>query len=372
MPHNRTDQTTTAQRVLPQWPSDRASVPGLQLLLRLCLLFVMLLVGGPAAAQVRNFRLSHQFSADIDARDRAARLFAQEVTKRVPNITFSVLANSALKIPPPEQLDALLDGRIELAVYPFFYGSKRIPEFSIGLLPGIPSDVPTANLLKGTDFHRRLQEMCEQHGVHILGWWWLAGGIVSRETDISGPATVKGLRARGGDAGFDLMLSAAEGNVVTLTSNEMAGRMRDGTLDVAMTSFESFVSFRVFESAKAATFGGYGLWTSFQPLIMSKAAWDRLSETDQEAFTQAATVADTFFVTTQLEAEQAARDAFTKAGARVRTMEFADYADWLRIAQRSSWRQYRERSPEASNLLNAMMQSLIASGSTIGSSEPPK
>ena len=333
----------------------------LELVRRLVFVVSLACASVPANAQVRDYRLSHQFAVEIDARDRAARVFADEVRKRITNITFSIYGNSTLKIAPAEQLNALLDGRIELAIYPLFYGSKQIPEFSIGLLPGIPADVPSANRLKGTDFDHRLQAIAGEHGIHILGWWWLGGGIVSRTADVGGPATFRGLRVRGGDDGFDLMLSAAEGRVLSMASTEIAANMRNGELDVTMTSFESLVSFRLFETAKAATVGGYGLWTSFQPLVMSKFAWDRLSEQEQEAFTQAAEVSDAYFEKSQIEAEKAAIDAFTKAGARVRQMYFDEYADWLRLAKDSSWRRYRDLGPQASSLLNTMMQSLIDS-----------
>jgi len=35
--------------------------------------------------------------------------------------------------------------------------------------------------------------------VHIVAWWWVPGGFVTRNREIAGPDTVKGLRLRGGD-----------------------------------------------------------------------------------------------------------------------------------------------------------------------------
>ena len=63
------------------------------------------------SVEARELRISHQWSADIDARDRAARVFVAEGKKRAPQIKFSIHPRSALGIKPIEQCDALIDGR---------------------------------------------------------------------------------------------------------------------------------------------------------------------------------------------------------------------------------------------------------------------
>ena len=47
--------------------------------------------------------------------------------------------------------------------------------------------------------------------------------------------------------------------------------MEADKLDVALTSFESLMSFRVTEQAKFSTLGGNGIWVTFTPVIISKA-----------------------------------------------------------------------------------------------------
>ena len=49
-------------------------------------------------ASAREIKISHQWPAERDARDRAVRIFAAEVTKRVPGITFAIYPNLSLNL----------------------------------------------------------------------------------------------------------------------------------------------------------------------------------------------------------------------------------------------------------------------------------
>lgn len=334
-------------------------------MLRSGLMFMSVVLLGAAwlsqPLEAREFRISHQWSADIDARDRAARVFVAEVQKRVPGINFSIHPRLSLGIKPAEQFDALNDGRLELAIYPLFYATKAVPEFSIGLLPGVPANTELAGLLKGSEFEEKLQAFAMEKGVRILTWWWLGGGIASRTQEFGGPETVKDQRVRTGDRAFDLMVQAAGGETPSMPSTEIASRMDAGDLEAALTSYESHVSFRLYERVRYATFGGYGIWTSFQPLLMSRAAWEALSAEEQRAFEEAAAVSDAYFVETQRDALRTAVETFRKAGATVRELTYDEYEEWLRVAKVSSWDEYQKISPVAADLFVSMLRSFIES-----------
>ena len=319
------------------------------------------MLSAASGADARELRLSHQWP-ESDARHRAARVLMAELRKRGTDISITLHPNSSLKFKPVEQFNALIEGKIELAVYPIAYQSAKIPELSIGLLPGVPSSAETAGLLKGSQFEEKLQQICEENGFRVLTWWWVGGAVASRSQVIGGPETVKGLRARGGDRAFDDMLAAAGATVQTMPSSEIRAAMEADKLDVALTSFESFMSFKVTEHAKFATLGGNGIWVTFTPVIISKAVWESLSSAERQALEAAAAASDIFFEATQREAEQAAGEAFTKAGAKVRELTFEEYASWLRIAKDSSWKKYQAVSPRAQELFVAMLQSFIDSG----------
>lgn len=339
------------------------------------LFMCLVLIGAawlPNLAEAREFRISHQWAADIDARDRAARVFVAEVQKRVPGITFSIHPRSALGFKPVDQFDALAEGKLDLAIYPLFYATKKIPEFSIGLLPGVPANTELAGLLKGSQFEEQVQSLAMEKGVRILTWWWLGGGIASRSQEIGGPETVREVSVRTGDQAFDLMVQAAGGDTPSMASTEIAGKMAAGELDAALTSYESFVSFKIYEHSKYATLGGYGIWTSFQPLIMSRTAWESLSPAEQKAFEEAAEISNAYFEETQRDALKTAVDAFSKAGAKVRELTFEEYAAWLTVAKVSSWEEYQKISPVAADLFMSMLRSFIESDKRPAKATPRK
>src|SRR5262249_39077664 len=156
--------------------------------------------------------------------------------------------------------------------------------------------------LKGTKVAERLQAVANAHGVHIMAWWWVPGGFVTRNREVAGPDTVKGLRLRGGDPLFDLMLKTAGAIPLELTSNEISGAMQSGRLDGALTSYETFMSTRIYEHAKFFTAGSPGIWMFATPLLISKAVWDSLSDAEREAFETAAEISEEYFTATQLAA----------------------------------------------------------------------
>ena len=321
-------------------------------------------------AMAGQLRIAHQWDPDVDARDRAARIFAAEVERRLPQTKISIHPRSSLGIKPVEQYQAMLDGRIEMSIFPMFYIAPQIPEFSITLLPGVPATTEQAQLLKNSAFHKNFQAFCEGKGIHVLTWWWLPGGIVSRDREIGGPNTYKGLTVRSGDPNTDLMFAALGATPQIIPSTEIRPGLQKGTLDVALASFESLVSLRIFEHTKFAILGGNTIYLSLHPLMISAKVWNALSDGEKKAFEEAAELADAAFDLNQRDAEHQAVATFRSAGATVRPMTFDEYQDWLHIANATSWRSYRNSSDAARLLFDSMLQSFVNSRPNQATREP--
>ena len=67
---------------------------------------------------------------------RASRIFAEEASLRAPELKFRIYSQLSLGLSRDEQLEALQSGKLDLAVLPLVFGMKKIPEFSLALLPG--------------------------------------------------------------------------------------------------------------------------------------------------------------------------------------------------------------------------------------------
>ena len=319
---------------------------------------VALLAGETSA---RELTLSHQLP-ESDARHRAAKVLAAELKKRVPDLLVRIHPNAQLVSDPPRQYEAMQDRKIDMAIYPMGYASAKFPELSIVTLPGIPANAEVAALLKGTEFEEQLQLLCEEKGFRILTWWWLDGGMASRARAVTGPKTIRNLGARsGGGNDFNAMLKGAGAHIVAMPLSEVRSAIETGKLDVAQSSFETFVSYRFYETAKYVTVGGYSTLTVFTPVLISKTAWDSLKETERGALEEAAAASDIYLEASQREAQEIAIETFTKAGVKVQPLTFEEYAAWLVIAKDTSWKNYRAISPRASELLDSLLRGFTES-----------
>jgi TRAP-type C4-dicarboxylate transport system substrate-binding protein len=327
-------------------------------------LFFILLTPCPSPTWAKDLAISHQWVGLLDARDRAARVFVQEVEARLPNVRFQIHPQLALKIKAEDQFEALQTGKLAMSVYPLPYAAKKIPEFSLAVLPGLFRSVESARALKNSKVSDRLQDIANANGVHILAWWWVAGGFVSRNREITGPESVKGLRLRSGDTLFDQMLSRAGAVPVDLKSNELHAAMQADKIDGALTSYETFVSEKLYEHAKYFTAGSPGIWMFANPLLIAKSLWDSLSVTEKEVFEAAAEISETYFVAAQNDAEKRFIKTFTAAGAKYHRFSTEDYLAWLRFAQQTAWKDYFALSPTTESLLLEVVQTLMDEATT--------
>jgi TRAP-type C4-dicarboxylate transport system substrate-binding protein len=316
-----------------------------------------LAVATAAPVLAQELKLSHQFRANTDGRDRAARLFIEEVNKRDPSIKFRIYPGQSLGIKPVAQLDALQNGTLEMAIYPLSYGSGKIPEFSAVILPGTVPSLDFAMKLRGTPFHKKLQEVAHANGVHILTWWWTPGGFAAKDRAIADPASVAGLNMRAADATFESMLKSAGASVVSMASSEIYPALQSGVLNAILTSSETFVSLRLYEQTKRATVGGdYNLWMLLQPILMSKQHWDKLTPDQQKIFEEAAAKSEEFFLGLQRESTDKMIEAYKKAGAEVRQMTKAEFDQWIELAKKTSWPEFAAKSADSKELLELLQQ----------------
>jgi len=310
-----------------------------------------------ATAQAVELKISHQWKQGTDGRDRAARLFADEVTKRDASIKFRIYPGKSLITDEKKQLDALQDGTLEMSVYPLVYAVGKVPEFSITIMPGTVKSMDHADRLKGSAFHKKLQDIAHANGIHVLTWWWTPGGFATKDREIAGPETVKGLKMRAADPYMELILKDQGASIHSMGSTEIYSALQSGVLDGLMTSAESFISMRVYEQTKYATTGGdYTLFMLLQPLVMSKQHWDKLTPAQQKIFGEAATVSEKFFNNEQRDAAKKMVETFSKAGNKVRPLSKSEYDAWVARAKAVAWPKFGARSKDAKELLDLIQQ----------------
>ena len=93
-------------------------------------------------ASAQEIKISHQFKANTDGRDKATRLFVEEVGKRDKSLKFRIYPGSSLNIKPVAQLDAL-------RADPGFPGSEAPRDEAWGLVGTTGGDDGPTLILQG-------------------------------------------------------------------------------------------------------------------------------------------------------------------------------------------------------------------------------
>jgi TRAP-type C4-dicarboxylate transport system substrate-binding protein len=315
-----------------------------------CLSLIVVLSPVPGGAFAQELRISHQWP-EGDGRDRAIRVFVQEAEARASGLKFRVYPNSSLKIEPDRLLEALQSNAIELAAFPLSYAVPKVPEFSLARLPGLVPDLKAGQALKGSDIHAELQSIAEASGIHIVTWWWAPGGFFAKSREISDPSSVQGLKMRGAEPLFEFMLKEAGASIANMPSTKLYEAMKSGSLDAIGTTYEAFLSFRLYEQTKFATIGSPSLFMGFSPMVMSLTVWNRLTQEQKAAVEDAAAISDAYFEAIQRNLERQLVTTLVKAGVRIRRMTKEHYLEWLELAQRTAWLEYTKINPRARELL---------------------
>ena len=83
------------------------------------------------------------------------------------------------------------------------------------------------------------------------------------------------------------MLVGAGASISSMPSSEIYTGMQTGVLDAANTSSGSMVSYRLYEQAKCLTAPGENaLWFMYEPVLISKKTFDRLTPEQQQALAE--------------------------------------------------------------------------------------
>ncbi|WP_394777392.1 TRAP transporter substrate-binding protein DctP [Undibacterium sp.] len=315
------------------------------------------------AQAATTLKISHQFPGGTltegDFRDRLCRMFAAEVEKRSKgSLKFEIYPGSSL-MKTNSQFSAMRKGALDLSLVPLSYAGGEVPEVNIGLMPGLVPSYEVGAAWKTNEIGKELNKLLLDKGIVLISWIWQAGGVASRAKAMVDPDDAKGMKIRGGSREVDLMLKAAGAAVVTLPSNEIYAAMQTGAMDAAMTSSTSLISFRLEEVSKFLTSGrGQSYWYMFEPLMMSKAIFDKLSKDQQATIMAVGAELEAFAIKEAKKDDVLVASVYEKKGAKVADLSTVSVKKWQAIARSTAWKDYADRSENCAKFLK-MAEKLI-------------
>ncbi|MEO8441776.1 MAG: TRAP transporter substrate-binding protein DctP [Betaproteobacteria bacterium] len=313
------------------------------------------LTGSALAAQT-TLRASHQFPGGKgDARDEMVQIIAREAKAANVDLEIQVYPGSSL-IKPNEQWNAMVNGQLDISSFPLDYASGKVRAFGATLMPGLVRNHERAARLNDSQFMKDIKAKIEQAGVIVLADAWLAGAVASKKACIRVPADLKGLKIRSAGPTFAAMWQSAGASIVSIPSNEVYNALQTGVAEATDTSCGSFVSFRLYEQVKCLTAPGENaLWFMYEPVLMSKKSFDRLNKNQQEVLRKAGKKAQDYFAKEAKGLDEAMVKDFKAHNVEVITLTPAEYDQWIKIAQQSSYAEFAKEVPDGKKLIDAAL-----------------
>jgi len=307
----------------------------------------------PAAAANVTLRASHQFPGGKgDPRDEMVQIIAREVKAANVGLDIQVYPGASL-FKPNEQWNAMTNGQLDISSFPLDYASGKVRAFGATLMPALVRNHERAQRLNDSPFMKDIKAKIDRAGVIVLSDAWLAGAMASKRGCIRTPADVKGLKMRSAGPTFASMWQSAGASIVNIPSNEVYNAMQTGVIEATDTSSGSFVSFRLYEQVKCITAPGENaLWFMYEPVLMSKRAFDRLDKKQQQALLDAGKKAQQYFAAHGKEMDDEMIKVFKEHNVEVATLTPAEYDAWVKVAQQSSYAEFGSEVPDGKKLID--------------------
>ncbi len=315
-------------------------------------LMIALLAGSVMAAPV-VMRASHQFPGGKgDVRDDMVQMIAREAKAANVDLDIQVYPGASL-FKAEQQWNALVNGQLDITLFPLDYASGQVRAFSATLMPGLVRSYDRAKRLNDSQFMKDIHAHIEKAGAIVLSDAWFGGGMVSKRGCILEPNDVKGLKFRAAGPTFAQMWQLAGASIVSIPSNEIYNAFQTGVAEGTDTSMGSFLSFRLYEQAKCLTAPGTNaLWFMYEPLLMSKKSFDKLDKKQQDVLIQAGKKAQKYYEDKAESVDETTIKAYKDHGVEVKSLTDAQYNQWIEIARKSSYAEFAKEVPDGKKLID--------------------
>ena len=313
---------------------------------------VAILLSASAHGQV-TLRASHQFPGGKgDVRDDMVLMIAKDVAAANVGLTIQVYPGASL-FKPNDQWNAIVNGQLDLTLFPLDYASGKVPAFSATLMPGLIRSQDRAKRVNASPFMTDVRAEIEKNGAIVLSDAWFAGGVAAKGGCIVHPNDMKGRKLRAAGPTFAAMWESAGASIVSPPSNEIYNAFQSGVVNGTDTSLGTFQSMRLYEVTDCLTApGSNALWFMYEPVLMSKKSFDKLTKAQQDALIAAGKKAQAFYEGKADEVNKEAIKAFEDHKVKVVTLSDADYQAWLDVAKKSSYARFAKDVPNGQKLID--------------------
>jgi TRAP-type C4-dicarboxylate transport system substrate-binding protein len=300
-----------------------------------------------------TLRASHQFPGGKgDVRDDMVQMIAKEAKAANVGLDMQVYPGASL-FKPNDQWNAIVNGQLDLTLFPLDYASGKVPVFSATLMPGLIRSQERAKRVNQSPFMKDMRAEIEKRGAIVLSDAWFAGGVAAKGGCIVQPNDLKGKKLRAAGPTFANMWEQAGASIVSPPSNEIYNAFQSGVVNATDTSLGTFYSQRLYEVTDCLTApGNNALWFMYEPVLMSKKSFDRLDKKQQQVLLEAGKKAQAYYESKADAVNEEAIKAFRDHGKKVVILSDADYNAWLELARKSSYARFAQEVPNGKKLID--------------------
>ncbi|HET9653513.1 MAG TPA: TRAP transporter substrate-binding protein DctP [Usitatibacter sp.] len=300
-----------------------------------------------------TLRASHQFPGGKgDVRDDMVQMIAKEAKAANVGLEVQVYPGASL-FKPNDQWNAIVNGQLDITLFPLDYASGKVPVFSATLMPGLIRSQDRAKRINQSQFMKDIRAEIEKRGAIVLSDAWFAGGVAAKGGCIVHPNDLKGKKLRAAGPTFANMWETAGASIVSPPSNEIYNAFQSGVVNATDTSLGTFASMRLYEVTDCLTAPGTNaLWFMYEPVLMSKKSFDRLDKKQQQVLLEAGRKAQAYYEGKAEAVNEEAIKAFRDNKKQVVTLSDADYNAWLDVAKKSSYARFAKDVPNGQKLID--------------------
>lgn len=270
-----------------------------------------------------------------DFRAVLATRFANEIEEETNgNVKVNIFPNNSL-VGATEQYDSMMQGAVDMSVFPLDYAGGKVPAFNVTLMPTLIRNHTQAQNWQKSEIGPRIEQLMEENGVKVVTWLWNAGATGSKGDPVVAPSDVnEGMTMRAAGSRVEDMLSKAGAGITSMSSSEMYGAFQTGVLDAGVTSTGSWASYNLYEQIQSWVSPTRNtFWIMFEPLIISMGAWNRLSTEQQEAVNRVGDDLQDFAYQAAEDDDVRVEEIFSENGVNVVEMPDAAFQEWQEIAR---------------------------------------
>ena len=230
---------------------------------------------------------------------------------------------------PPELIDQVIDGVIDLTWTVVGYTPGRFPSTEVFELPFMVSDAGTASGAFWTMLDEDIAQR-EFGAVKLLGGWVHGPGVIHSKTPVSTPADFDGLKIRGASRQINGMLKQLGATPVGMPVPAVPEALSKGVIDGTTIPWEVTKSLKVPELVGSHTeFTGPMLYTVTFVLAMNKAKYDALPDDLKAVVDENSGLEFSIFAgNTMHEYDGPARQIAVDRGNQIITLDEAQSAEW--------------------------------------------